>query len=106
MDFGLYFIIAILMAIGTYIIGRMYGRKVVAVIKRVLALSLILPMLLMALFATIDMQNAEQDEVYEIRDNAIEEIVDYTTGKLPYVLISDIVGIAMGSIALVFRGRR
>ena len=106
MDLTLYFFISILMAIGTIIIGKKYGRKKTSAIERLSFLALILPVVLTGSFAIFKMMNANPEETEEISNKAVTQIIDYAAEKLPYIVVSDFAGIIAGTLLIPFVGNK
>ena len=97
MDLGLYFVIAIAMALATWLVSEIFRYETKQKITTIVGLAIVLPLLIIFLFGAAGiLQDPESAQVIE--SSTMEAITDYVGGKLPYIVISDIAGIIAGSI--------
>ena len=105
MDLALYFLIAILMAAGTWFFGWLWGYKAKEAIMTIVVLALVVPLLL-TVSATIAMLRSDPLAVQGIMSSTVEVVKNYVMEKLPYIVISDIAGIILGRIIGYFTRKK
>lgn len=104
MDLIPYFIIAIVMAILTWLIGVLWGYGTKQAITTLIALTVLLPIIIIYLTGTLGMLH-DPEATEEIGAWTIEAIVNYVAANLPYIVVSDIAGIIVGWVASLFTRR-
>lgn len=104
MDLGLYFIIAIIMAFVTWLVGKIWGYRAKETIRTIVVLAVVLPIFIIAIVGMLGMLQ-EPEAAEEIAASTIDTIINYVVEKLPYILISDIAGIIVGRVVGFFTGR-
>jgi len=105
MDLTLYLVIAILMAIATFFIGKFLGDEAKQAILYLAGLAVVLPIIVVTIAGMLGMLQSTAETAEEIASSTIQAIVNYTVGKLPYIVISDVAGIIVGSVVALFTGR-
>jgi len=103
-DLGLYFIIAIIIAFATWLIGRIWGYTAKQAIITIGALAIILPILIIFIAGWWGMLH-EPGSGAETANKTVEAIITYTANKLPYIVVSDVVGVLVGGIVGSFTRR-
>lgn len=96
-DFGLYLLLASIMAFVTWLLTKTGERKAGEVIVQIGTAMVVVPMIIMFIvFVTKAQINPEA--VNELSSETIDAIVIYFTEKLPFVVLSDVAGAIVGSI--------
>ena len=104
MDLGLYFVIAIIIAFATWLIGRIWGYKAKQTILTIGAMAIVLPIIIIFIAGWWGMLH-EPGSSTEIADKTIEAIINYVVNNLPYILISDVAGVFVGAMVGSFTRR-
>jgi len=105
MDLTLYFFIAISMAFGTWIVGKIWGYGAKEAIGTMAGLAVALPMILIFIVGAFGILD-NPEEAGEITSSVIESLINYIADKLPYIVISDVAGITVGRIIGFFTEER
>jgi hypothetical protein len=101
-DVGVYLGLSIVMALATWLVGRVWGYTTKNAITKILALAVILPMAYFALIGMIGMQ-ANPSIANEISAKTIERITSFFTDEIVYVLLADVAGIIAGLVISIFK---
>ena len=96
-DFGLYLLLAVIMAFLTWLLTRTGERKAGEVILQVGAAMVIMPLLLMLVVFMIK-SYISPEVINELTSETIDAMVAYIGEKLPFVILSDLAGAIVGSI--------
>ena len=105
MDLTLYFFIAFFMAIATWLVGLVYGRRAREAVISIATLSVILPMVIIFIAGMWGMLKSPE-VAEEIASSTIELTISYVAEKLPSIIISDVCGIIAGGIVSMFTRQR
>ncbi len=103
-DFGLYLLLALIMAFVTWLLTNTGERKAGEVIVQVGTAMVVVPMIIMFIVFVIKVQ-INPEAVNELSSEAIDSIVTFFAEKLPFVVLSDVVGSIVGSIIGAFQRR-
>ena len=98
MDLAVYFIIAILMVAVTWFIGRFWRKDFKKAITTIAGLAVVLPLIVIFIIGAFGILQSEPEVAQEIADSTIANIINYVIDKLPYIVISDVAGIIVGSL--------
>ena len=96
-DFGLYLLLASIMAFVTWLLTKTGERKAGEVIVQIGTAMVVVPMIIMFIVFVIKAQ-INPEAVNELSSETIDAIVIYFTEKLPFVVLSDVAGVIVGSI--------
>ena len=103
-DFGLYLLLAIVMAFITWLLTKTGERKAGEVIVQVGTAMVIAPFILILIIFLIKMQ-ISPSAVDELSKEATDSIINVFAQKLPYIVLSDVAGSLVGSIVGASRRR-
>ena len=103
-DFGLYLLLAVIMAFVTWLLTKTGERKAGEVIVQVGTAMIVVPMIIMLIVFFIKAQ-LNPGAVNELGAETIDQIVTFFAEKLPFVLLSDVAGVIVGSIIGSFQRR-
>jgi len=105
MDLGLCFIIAIVMAITTWLIGVLWGYGTKQAITTLITLIVVLPIIVIYITGVLGMlHNPEATD--EMVAWTIKAIFNYVAENLPSIAVSDIAGIFVGGMISLFTRRK
>ena len=104
MDLGLYFVIAVIIAFATWLIGVIWGYKTKRTIITIGAIAAILPIVIIFIAGWWGMLQ-EPGSDGEMANKTIEAIIDYMANRLPYIYISDMAGVLVGVVVSLFTKR-
>ena len=104
MDLGLYFVIAIIIAFATWLIGRIWRYKAKQAIITIGAMAVVLPIIIIFIAGWWGMLH-EPGAGGEIANKTIEAIINYVVNNLPYILVSDVAGVLVGAVVGSFTRR-
>ena len=96
-DFGLYLLLAVIMAFVTWLLTKSGERKAGEVIVQIGTAMIVVPMIIMLIVFFIKAQ-LNPGAANELATEAIDQIVTFFVEKLPFVLLSDVAGVIVGSI--------
>ena len=103
-DFGLYLLLAVIMAFVTWLLTKTGERKAGEVIVQIGTAMIVVPMIIMLIVFFIKVQ-LNPGVANELAAEAIDQIVTFFAEKLPFVLLSDVAGAIVGSIIGSFQRR-
>lgn len=107
MDLVQLFWIGVIVAIMAWIATAILHKNIVAVVGTIGIASFLVPMLIIYLSGVIEMQSVSSDitAMTDIANNTIVKIMKYFGDHLPEIVVSDIAGTMVGSIAGLFTRR-
>ena len=101
-DLTLYLLIAVGIALITWLIGKVWGYTTRQAILTISFAMVVLPMMLIFIIGAFGiLQEPESAKV--ITSSTTEAIVNYFVRKLPYIILSDLAGITAGAIIGAFK---
>lgn len=103
-DFGLYLLLAIIMAFVTWLITKTGERKAGEVIVQIGTAMIVVPVIIMLVVFFIKAQ-LNPEAINELAAETIDQIVTFFAENLPFVLLSDIAGTIVGCIIGSFQSR-
>lgn len=103
-DFGLYLLLAVIMAFVTWLLAKTGERKAGEVIVQIGTAMIVTPMIIMLIVFFIKVQ-LDPGAANELGAETIDQIVTFFAEKLPFVLLSDVAGAIVGSIVGSFQRR-
>ena len=103
-DFGLYLLLAVIMAFVTWLLTKTGERKAGEVIVQVGTAMIVVPMIIMLIVFFIKVQ-LNPGAANELAAEAIDQIVTFFAEKLPFVILADVAGAFVGSIIGSFQRR-
>jgi predicted PurR-regulated permease PerM len=103
-DFGLYLLLAVIMAFVTWLLTKTGERKAGEVIVQIGTAMIVVPMIFLLIVFFIKAQ-LNPEAVNELAAKAIDQIVTFFAENLPFVLLSDVAGAIVGSIVGAFQRR-
>lgn len=108
MNVGFDLLIALIMAIVTFILIKSGGEGIGTSIKFAGALAVILPLAIILLTGMFEMQTAGTNTaaMNEAQNKTITSITDWFVSALPGAIISDLGGILAGAVIGLFTGGR
>ena len=103
-DFGLYLLLASIMAFVTWLLTKTGERKPGEVIVQIGTAMVIVPIIVMFIVFVIKAQ-INPEAVNELASEVIDAIVTYIAERLPFIVLSDVAGAIVGSIIGAFQRR-
>ena len=101
-DFGLYLLLASIMAFVTWLLTKNGERKAGEIIVQIGTAMVVVPMIIIFIVFVIKAQ-INPEAINELASETIDSIVTYVTEKLPFVVLSDVAGTIAGSITGLFQ---
>ena len=96
-DFGLYLLLALIMAFVTWLLTTTGERKAGEVIVQIGTAMVIVPIIILFIVFVIKAQ-IYPEAVNELASGATDAIITYVTEKSPFIVLSDVAGAIVGSI--------
>lgn len=103
-DFGLYLLLTLIMAFVTWLLTKMGERKAGEVIFQIGTSMIVIPMIIMLIVFFLKAQ-IHPEAINELAATTIDQTITFFSGKLPFVLLSDVAGTIVGSIVGAFQRR-
>jgi len=100
-DFGLYLLLALILAFVTWLLTKTGERKIGEVIIQVGAAMVILPLLIMLIVFTFK-SYLDPAATEELAPSTINAMTNYIGEKLPFAILSDLAGAVIGAIIGAF----
>jgi hypothetical protein len=106
MDVTHEFWMAVLMAFGSFILAKIFGKNMKAFLSAVGTWTIIGPLLFIFVTGIFKMESAGADinAVNNIGADTTNSLISYVTLNIPGILISDIAGVFVGAIISAFTG--
>jgi len=97
---------AVLMAIGSFILVKLFGKNIKALLSAIGTWTVMGPLLFIFITGIFKMEVAGSDinAVNKIGADTTNNLISYVTLNIPGILISDIAGVFVGAIISAFTG--
>ena len=100
-DFGLYLLIALILAFATWLLTKTGERKIGEVIAQVGTAMVILPLLIMLIVFMLK-SYLDPAATEELASSTINAMTNYIGEKLPFAILSDLAGAFIGAVIGAF----